>query len=76
MSGTGLLRGSSTSAWVIRVLRSGPRPRIDRRCIALSFSFPFAWVCYTLIRGAIWKWYPYPFIDVAAHGYARVATRS
>jgi hypothetical protein len=51
----------------------GPRPRIDRRCLVLSLSFPFAWVCYTLIRGAVWKWYPYPFVDVAAHGYPRVA---
>ena len=51
----------------------GPRPRIDRRCVALSLIFPFSWISYTVIRGAIWKWYPYPFVDVATHGYAQVA---
>ena len=25
-----------------------------------------------LARGAIWKWYPYPFVDVTTHGYPRV----
>jgi hypothetical protein len=31
------------------------------------------WVGYTLIRGAITGWYPYPFVDVTAHGYLYVA---
>ena len=50
----------------------GPRPRIDRRAIGWSLLFPVLWLAYTLIRGAIWAWYPYPFVDVTAHGYARV----
>jgi hypothetical protein len=28
------------------------------------------------VRGAIWKWYPYPFLDVRTHGYARVAVNA
>jgi hypothetical protein len=31
------------------------------------------WLGYTLVRGAAWGWYPYPFLDVTSHGYARVA---
>jgi hypothetical protein len=50
----------------------GPRPRISCRVIAWSMLFPVAWLAYTLIRGAIWAWYPYPFLDVPAHGYGPV----
>lgn len=51
----------------------GPRPRTDRTTVLWSLTYPALWLIYTLIRGAIWKWYPYPFVDVASHGYARVA---
>jgi hypothetical protein len=54
----------------------GPRPRIDRRAIGWSLLFPVLWLAYTLIRGAIWEWYPYPFVDVTAHGYARVVVNA
>lgn len=50
----------------------GPRPRVDRRTVGLSLLFPAGWLVYTLLRGAVWDWYPYPFLDVASHGYARV----
>lgn len=50
----------------------GPRPRITGRIVALALLFPIAWCAYTLIRGAITDWYPYPFIDVLEHGYGRV----
>ncbi len=61
---------------VLGWLLFGPRPRIDARTVWLSLLFPFAWLAYTLVRGAIWDWYPYPFLDVTAHGYARVALNS
>ncbi|OGO58674.1 MAG: hypothetical protein A2V85_15370 [Chloroflexi bacterium RBG_16_72_14] len=35
--------------------------------------YPLAWVAYTLVRGPIAGWYPYPFIDPANGGYATVA---
>jgi hypothetical protein len=54
-------------------LAFGPRPRINRLTVLLSLLFPVLWMAYTLVRGAIWKWYPYPFLDVPSHGYARVA---
>lgn len=51
----------------------GPRPRVDLRTVALSLLYPVAWIVYTLIDGAVTSWYPYPFLDVITHGYARVA---
>jgi hypothetical protein len=42
----------------------------------LSLLFPVSWLTYTLVRGVIWDWHPYPFVDVSAHGYARVALNS
>jgi hypothetical protein len=57
-------------------LAFGPRPRIDRRTVALSLLFPVLWFAYTLIRGAIWSWYPYPFVDVTSHGYLRVVVNA
>jgi hypothetical protein len=58
---------------VVGWLLFGPRPRTDWRAIGWSLLFPVLWLAYTIIRGAIWAWYPYPFVDVTAHGYARVA---
>jgi hypothetical protein len=54
----------------------GPRPRAGRAALLGSLLFPVLWLLYTLVRGAIWKWYPYPFLDVPAHGYARVAVNA
>jgi hypothetical protein len=50
----------------------GPRPRIERRTIALAISWPVLWIAYTLVHGRITRWYPYPFLDVTTHGYGRV----
>jgi hypothetical protein len=58
---------------VVGWLAFGPRPRIDIATVLWSLLYPAAWMLYTLIRGAIWKWYPYPFVDVTTHGYGRVA---
>ncbi len=41
---------------------------------ALAFlAFPLAYFAYSLIRGAIVDWYPYPFLDVDRHSYDGVA---
>jgi hypothetical protein len=50
----------------------GPRPRIDARTIVLAFLWPVAWILYTLVRGAIVGWYPYPFLDATTLGYPKV----
>jgi hypothetical protein len=54
-------------------LLAGPRGLIDKRAVWLSLIFPACWLAFTLIRGAIAHWYPYPFIDVTQLGYFRAA---
>jgi len=53
---------------------------IDRPRHALSFKksltwllFPIIYVVYSLTRGAVTGWYPYPFLDPATKGYGSVA---
>lgn len=48
-----------------------PAPRFPRALVWLVF--PVLYLVYTLVRGASADWYPYPFLDPRAHGYARVA---
>lgn len=38
--------------------------------------FPFLYLVYTLIRGAITQFYPYPFIDVVKLGYGSICINS
>ena len=35
--------------------------------------YPLTYAAYTLVRGPIVLWYPYPFLDPAQHGYGQVA---
>ena len=53
---------------------------IDPPATAITFrgslwwlAYPIGWVAYTLIRGAAFGWYPYPFMDPANGGYGTVA---
>lgn len=57
---------------VIGFIVFGPRGRIDHRTVWLGLVFPAVWSVFTMIRGEIVDWYPYPFIDVEDHGYPRV----
>ena len=57
---------------VVGWLLFGPRPRIDANVVRWSLLWPLLWFAYTLLHGRISKWYPYPFVDVTTHGYARV----
>jgi len=47
----------------------GPRGLTSARTAWWSLAFPFLWLLFTLARGAVVKWYPYPFIDVTKLGY-------
>ena len=49
-----------------------PRPALPFTRALLVLIYPIAWVVYSLVRGAIVGWYPYPFLDVDALGYAEV----
>lgn len=57
---------------VLGWLLFGPRLRIKPSVVALTLIWPMLWLGYTLVHGAISKWYPYPFVDVATYGYGRV----
>jgi hypothetical protein len=56
---------------VVGWLLAGPRGLISARVVWLSLIFPLCWLAFTLIRGAITPWYPYPFIDVTTLGYVK-----
>jgi hypothetical protein len=58
---------------IVGWLMIGPRGLVSKRIAWLSLIFPVCWLAFTLIRGAIIDWYPYPFIDVTQIGYARAA---
>lgn len=58
---------------VVGWLLFGPRGLVDRRIVALSVIYPIVWLAFTLVRGAIIDWYPYPFTDVTDLGYLQVA---
>jgi hypothetical protein len=50
----------------------GPRAHSETRVVLLALVFPLVWLVFTLIRGPIVDFYPYPFLDVRDHGYPRV----
>lgn len=58
---------------VIGWVAFGPRGLTSRRIVYWSIAFPLCWLCFTLIRGAVVHWYPYPFIDVNVLGYGGAA---
>ncbi len=55
-------------AWLI----FGPRGQATRTDLLPFLVLPVGWLVYTLIRGELVDWYPYPFIDVGEHGYVVV----
>lgn len=58
---------------VVGWLVFGPRRRVRRSDLLPALGFPVAWLAYTLVRGGIVEWYPYPFLDAGALGYGSVA---
>jgi len=57
---------------VLDWLLDRPRHRLPLWVAVAWLAYPAAWFVYTLARGAGVDWYPYPFVDVASHGYGRV----
>jgi hypothetical protein len=51
----------------------GPRQRVAPRDVGTFLIVPLIWLAYTLVRGMIVHWYPYPFLNVDQHGYAFVS---
>lgn len=58
--------------WLI----TGPRAGIAFRSALLWLAIPLLYLAYSLIRGPIADWYPYPFMDPSTHGYPAVAITS
>ncbi|TDD46064.1 F420-dependent oxidoreductase [Kribbella antibiotica] len=50
----------------------GPRGLTSVRIAAWSIVYPLLWLAFTLIRGAIDGFYPYPFVNVTDLGYGHV----
>ncbi len=50
-----------------------PKLRLPWRCVLWWLLYPAAYLLFVLMRGAASDFYPYPFVDVAALGYARAA---
>ncbi|QNE22979.1 F420-dependent oxidoreductase [Kribbella qitaiheensis] len=57
---------------VLGWLLFGPRGQTDLRIVGWSIVYPLLWLVFTLIRGEGTGFYPYPFVDVALHGYGTV----
>jgi hypothetical protein len=52
-----------------------PRRRMDYAAVPYWLAFPVAFATYSLIRGPIAQWYPYPFLDPRVDGYLHVAAQ-
>lgn len=53
-----------------------PRTRITLGAAAWWLVFPLLYLAYSLIRGSIVDWYPYPFIDLRIHSGGAIAVTS
>jgi hypothetical protein len=49
-----------------------PRKRISFGLALWWVVYPLAYLAYSFTRGAFTDWYPYPFLNVALHGYGPV----
>jgi uncharacterized membrane protein len=61
---------------VVAWLLFGPRPRVTLRDWLLALIWPAAWLAYTLVRGSVTGFYPYPVLNVQELGAASVLVAS
>jgi len=54
---------------VIDWLIDPPRTHLEIRSALTYITFPFVYLVYSLIRGSITGWYPYPFLNPDTGGY-------
>ncbi|TGO05326.1 Pr6Pr family membrane protein [Serinibacter arcticus] len=57
---------------VLDWLLAPPRTRLTIRHVLLWMIVPLAYLAYSLVRGPIVDWYPYPFLDPRPSGYGTV----
>lgn len=53
-----------------------PMQRISYRVIWIWALLPATYVMYSLLRGAVVNWYPYPFLNPTTSSYTQVITTS
>ena len=58
----------AVAVWVA----AGPRGQAARPQVLGALLWPLAWGAFTVVRGSITGWWPYPFMDVGSLGWARV----
>ncbi|MEV6874738.1 Pr6Pr family membrane protein [Amycolatopsis sp. NPDC051128] len=58
--------------FVLGWLIAGPRGALAWRTVWWSLLYPLTWLAFTLPRGALTGFYPYPFVDAGALGYGSV----
>jgi hypothetical protein len=49
--------------FVVDWLVSPGRPALPWKAIGIAVIYPIAWVTFTLVRGSIDGWFPYPFLE-------------
>jgi len=62
------------TAIVLDWLIDPPQTTLTARDGLSWISLPIAYLAYTLARGSLAHWYPYPFLDVDRIGYGSVST--
>jgi hypothetical protein len=62
--------------FIIYWLVFSPKTGLQWKNILAWLVFPLAYLVLIMIRGALSGWYPYPFVDVATLGYAKVMVNS
>ena len=50
-----------------------PTVRLTPRAAFSWLAYPLVWLGYTMVRGPLAGWYPYPFLDPAHGGYGQIA---
>jgi len=55
--------------FVLGWLLVAPRGTLTWRTVWWSLAYPLIWLAFTLPRGAITGFYPYPFLDASEQGY-------
>jgi len=71
-----VVHGVMPVAVVIDWLIAPPRRPLERSGALYWLIFPLVYLAYSLIRGPIAQWYPYPFLDPRKNGYVHVVVMS
>jgi hypothetical protein len=53
-----------------------PRKKIAFKTASVWLAFPIIYVVYSMIRGSVVNWYPYPFLNPTTSGYLGVLVTS